>query len=68
MKKYKSGERKLKKDTYYENHINCEYIINEQMNTGDIIQMNTGILLIDKKGNIIEIKAPQPEYIKDSIF
>lgn len=28
----------------------------------DIIKMKTDIVLTDKSGNIIEIKAPRPEY------
>lgn len=36
--------------------------------SGDIIQMKTDIILKDRKGNIIEIYTPKPEYLIDSIL
>lgn len=42
----------------------CMYLANNP----DLIQMDTNISLTDGYGNVIEVKVPKPEYVRDSIF
>lgn len=43
----------------------CPFRDKSNGNMADLIKMQSDILLVDKDGNPIEVKAIQPEYISD---
>lgn len=39
--------------------------VQQACNNPDLIQMNTGIVLTDKDGNVIKVKTPKLEYVSE---